>query len=232
MTAEQWLTCTEPSSMLAFASLHLSERRRRLFACACCRRAWSELHDSRSRRAVIVAEQYAEGELTEEELGMASAGAAAVWDAETSALDPAGTADLPPYGATAAAYNAAIPMGWWGAAPAFAPPDTILREASADPLAEGAAQCQLLRDIVGNPFRPVSADERWDTSTVRALVADIRSEQAFDHLPVLADALMDAGCDEADILDHCRGGGPHVRGCWVIDLLGEQFDIDDPEDAN
>jgi hypothetical protein len=85
--------------------------------------------------------------------------------------------------------------------------------------AELTAVCDLIRDIFGNPFRPVTADPSWLTSTVAALARGIYADRAFDRLPILADALQDAGCDHADILDHCRGHGPHVRGCWVVDLL-------------
>lgn len=77
----------------------------------------------------------------------------------------------------------------------------------------------ILRDIVGNPFRSVIADPSWFTSTVLALAQDIYLARAFDRLPILADALQDAGCDSSDILDHLRGPGPHVKGCWVVDLL-------------
>jgi hypothetical protein len=87
---------------------------------------------------------------------------------------------------------------------------------------EPVAQCGLLRDIVGNPFRPVSYNPRWHTSTVLGLGQTIYADRAFDRLPILADALEEAGCDSADILAHCRGHGPHVRGCWVVDqILGK-----------
>ncbi len=77
----------------------------------------------------------------------------------------------------------------------------------------------LLRDIFGNPFRPVTLDPSWLTSTVTALAEGIYANRTFDRLPILADALMDAGCDNADILAHCRSEGPHVRGWWPVDLL-------------
>ena len=89
--------------------------------------------------------------------------------------------------------------------------------------AETAIQSALLRCIFGNPFRPISLAPQWRTSTVLALACGIYDERAFDRLPILADALQDAGCENADILDHCRGPGPHARGCWVVDLvLGKQ----------
>jgi hypothetical protein len=89
--------------------------------------------------------------------------------------------------------------------------------------AERAAQADLIRDVFGNPFRPVHADPRWLTSTAVGLAQTIYADRAFDRLPILADALEEAGCDDADVLSHLRGDGPHVRGCWVVDLiLGQQ----------
>jgi hypothetical protein len=80
-------------------------------------------------------------------------------------------------------------------------------------------QASVLRDIVGNPFHAVTPDPVWLTSTVVELARGIYAERAFDRLPILADALQDAGCEAAEVLDHCRGPGPHARGCWVVDLL-------------
>ena len=84
---------------------------------------------------------------------------------------------------------------------------------------EFAAQAALLRDIFGNPFRPASCDPSWLTPAVVALATAIYRDRAFDRMPSLADALQDAGCDVANILTHCRSDEPHVRGCWVTDLL-------------
>jgi hypothetical protein len=84
---------------------------------------------------------------------------------------------------------------------------------------ELARQAQTVRDIFGNPFRPVAFDPSWRTSTVVALAEGVYADRAFDRLPILADAIEDAGCDHPDILAHCRGAGPHVRGCWVVDLV-------------
>jgi hypothetical protein len=80
-------------------------------------------------------------------------------------------------------------------------------------------QAESLRDIFGNPFRLATLDRSWLTSTVTSLAQAIYDDRAFDRLPILADALEDAGCTDQDILAHCRGGGEHVRGCWVVDLL-------------
>jgi hypothetical protein len=81
------------------------------------------------------------------------------------------------------------------------------------------ARTALLRDILGNPFRHVVFDPVWRTESVSALATGIYADRAFDRMPILADALEEAGCDDADILNHCRGPGPHVKGCWVVDLV-------------
>jgi hypothetical protein len=84
-------------------------------------------------------------------------------------------------------------------------------------------QGDLLREIVGNPFRPVIFDPSWRTPTINALAQAAYDDRTFDRLPILADALEDAGCADPDILGHLRGPGPHVRGCWAVDLiLGKQ----------
>jgi hypothetical protein len=84
---------------------------------------------------------------------------------------------------------------------------------------ERAVQASLLRCIFGNPFRPIAADPSWLTSTVVGLADAIYNDRAFDRLPILADALVESGCDNPDILRHCRSEGPHARGCWACDLL-------------
>lgn len=82
--------------------------------------------------------------------------------------------------------------------------------------------CNLLRCIFGNPFHPIILNPHWLTPTVTALAALIHEERQFDKMPLLGDALEEAGCDIVDVLKHCRGGGEHVRGCWVVDqVLGK-----------
>lgn len=73
--------------------------------------------------------------------------------------------------------------------------------------------------ILGNPFRPVTFAPAWRTSDVVALARGIYDERAFDRMPILADALQDAGCDSDDILNHCRADGVHACGCWVVDAV-------------
>ena len=84
------------------------------------------------------------------------------------------------------------------------------------------ALADLIRDIFGNPFRPVTIDPGWLTwnhATVPAIARHVYDDRAFHDLPILADALEDAGCTNGDLLAHCRGPGPHVRGCWAVELL-------------
>ncbi|MCE9565159.1 MAG: hypothetical protein K8U57_24265 [Planctomycetes bacterium] len=79
---------------------------------------------------------------------------------------------------------------------------------------------EFVHDIIGNPFRPVSFDPDWRSLTVLSLAQHIYDSRDFSPMPILADALQDAGCDHADILTHCRdANATHVRGCWVVDLV-------------
>lgn len=78
---------------------------------------------------------------------------------------------------------------------------------------------KLVHDIFGNPFRPVTFAPEWRTDTAVSLARGMYESRDFSAMPILADALQDAGCDSDDVLNHCRGDGPHVRGCWVVDLL-------------
>jgi hypothetical protein len=88
---------------------------------------------------------------------------------------------------------------------------------------ETAMHCSLLRDIFGNPFRPVAFDPAWRTATAVGIAAKMYDSRDFAAMPILADALQDAGCENDAILRHCREEATHVRGCWVVDLvLGKQ----------
>jgi hypothetical protein len=88
---------------------------------------------------------------------------------------------------------------------------------------EAAAQAELVRDVFGNPFRPTPAVDdawlAWNHGIIDKMARVIYDERAFDRMPVLGDALEEAGCADADILGHCRQASPHTRGCWLIDLL-------------
>jgi len=190
MTEEKWLACADPQAMLLFLRGKASDRKLRLFACACYRSIWHALPQINSRNAVEVAERFADGRTDSDDLG--SAEAAAYRDYLTS------DSNLAPYVVAVADAALAAECAW-----------RAVRE----------SPIPFLRDIIGNPFRPVAVDPVWLTSTVVALAGGIYDERAFDRMPILADALQDAGCDNDDVLNDCRCEGPHVRGCWVVDLV-------------
>jgi hypothetical protein len=203
MTEAEWLVCRELWKMLYFLEDKASERRLRLFAVACCRLFWHLLTDDRSRRAIEVTERFADGEASEEELGRA-------WEA-AGAVNPSEHGSAARHPAWRAAHTAA-----W----CVAELDVHTRgNWSVFQTVAGDAACVVLRDVFGNFFRPREADPRWLTFTVVSLANSVYTERAFDCLPILADALEEAGCTDAAVLGHLRGPGPHARGCWVIDLL-------------
>ena len=82
-----------------------------------------------------------------------------------------------------------------------------------------AAQANVLRDLFGNPFRSVSFDPSWASTNVLSLARHIYEGRDYSLMPILADALMDEGCDDEAMLSHCRGPNEHIRGCWLLDLL-------------
>jgi hypothetical protein len=199
MTEAEWDTCADGRAMLEFlrASGRLTARKARLFAAACCRRHWHLLTDERSRQAVLVAERYADGAATRRELRFAFSCAA---DAYAYAASGAGDAR-----AAAGAANAAHPEDDYYAAHVTPPED----------------HPALLRDLFGPlPFRAVQVGSTTLTPAAVALARAIYEERRFEEMPVLADALEEAGCDHPEILDHCchRRGG-HARGCWVLDSV-------------
>lgn len=252
MTESDWLVSTDPAAMLQYlcpdmgspyaggVPHRISDRKLRLFACACARERWHLLTDARSRKAVEVAEQFADGLATAQELDGA-------WDASWVAARAAAM------GASKAASMAAA----WSASRAAS------WDASWD--ASWSEQASLLRDIVGNPFQPAPIVEQdWRSPTVLAIAHKAYEDRPGrecheckgtgrewvmerdstksgywgpscthchgtghihdgtldnDSLAILADALEDAGCDSTAILDHLRSPGPHVRGCWVLDLI-------------
>ena len=222
MTEAQWLACTDPGPMLEFLGGKASDRKLRLFAAACCRRVEFLLRDWGAREALAVVERLADGLATDEE--RSDARGAAQQATQSQAHPMALRAASAVYWAAArsameAARNArqqAIDSVYWLEGDSAGSDYTSVR------WRVEAGQVELLRDIIGNPFRPIASPApwlSWNDGTIAALAQAIYDERAFDRLPILADALEDAGCDNADLLAHCREPGEHVRGCWVIDLL-------------
>jgi hypothetical protein len=233
VTESDWDRCTDPRAMLEFLRGKASDRTLRLFAVACVRRVWRLLDDDRSRSAAGVAERFADGLATEQDLQYA-------WFAAT---EPIGGARH--FHAAWAAREVVHP--YWKGHPrvpkaaiiascaAFAPSEGAGEGpgppgVAAESLTEGTAQADLLRDVFGNPFRPVVSLDlawlAWHGGAAGKLAGVVYEERELPsghldagRLAVLADMLEEAGCADPDLLRHLRGPGPHVRGCWVVDLL-------------
>ena len=238
MTEAEWLACEDPVDMLLYlrgpdslreeadgsfiyrievdAPGRTSKRKLRLAACACCRRIW-DLLPERSQELIEVNEQFAEGVCTADLLASAWSSAAGT---NAAARDAYAAMALPSPRLVDAA-DAVVGLREWLDVERFREIIDLIRRDLSESyvLPELIAQCEAIRDIVGNLFRPAAVDPAWLTSDVLLLARGIYEEKAFDRMPILADALQDAGCTNDDVLNHCRGDGPHVRGCWVLDLL-------------
>jgi hypothetical protein len=211
LTAADWPTCADPNRLLARVAGTVSERKLRLVTVAAARLAWDAVTPE-MREAVETAERLADGLATAEELQwyrdrlypyVSGRGPAAVRRWATPGPDRDAFCLV-----FAATYRAEMVRrlhggGVWQVGSA----------AHADEVAP------LVRCIVGDPFRAATFDPAWLTADVRGLAVAAYEDRAFDRLPILADALADAGCDDEAVLAHCRENGPHVRGCWVVDLV-------------
>ena len=209
MTEEEWQTAIDPQAMLSFPGANQSERKLRLFAVACC---GSLAESSRQGKRLAMPTRASEGIDLAERI------------AEGSEENPLTELDHY-YGFYSVHHNSGDTLDW-------------ILHAILDPSALGAAAETVrmmsdvvwdtdapnfgslaLRDIVGNPFRPVVAEPAWLTEAAVGIARGVYDERAFERLPILADALQEAGCEDADVLSHCREPGTHVRGCWVVDLV-------------
>jgi hypothetical protein len=240
MTESQWLKSRDPGQMLDHLKPDEKGRKVRLFKCTCCYLMWPLRVEERCRTVIQVAERFADGEATAKELKRAIA------DAEEAAglVERRRRGKVPVglfwarKGAASVALDATKGTGFWAAGTARwirHPSEGTRKPRKPDPKfppspmplsAPGKTRndlyrwlARLVRDIFGNPFRPVTFSPSWRTSTALALARTMYESRDFSAMPILADALQDSGCDNEDILDHCRGGGPHVRGCWVVDLV-------------
>jgi hypothetical protein len=242
MTEADWQEGEDVGDMLTFLEGKLSERKLRLFACACCRRIERFLVDPRSKRLIEVSEQFADGRATARRLKSAwekadeaeqvihLRGGGAVEQTSAQAvlhlgveLDVAEVIEEATDTVGEAARNAAYDENW------RTPGKDIAERWAGDTAAwmagteqEEAAQAALLREVAGNPFRKVVVPPEWlarNEGAVRSLAAGINEDGAFERMGILADALEEAGCTDADILAHCRAEDGHVRGCWLVDLL-------------
>jgi hypothetical protein len=206
MDEARWLSSEDPRKLLEWQRGAFSERKLRLFVCAFWRQFWQEeigiLPETESDPALLqvlaYAEQWAEQGVRPERMSF-----------------PLGFGWHP-----LVALNAFDGANWTIRQTAgFKGRLDCYRYDAKDRHKAADQQIRLLREIAGNPYRTITIDPSWRTPTVVALAHAVYDTQAFQRLPVLADALEDAGCDNEEMLIHCRISGSHVRGCWLIDLL-------------
>lgn len=232
MSDAEWLACTDPLMMVEFLRGRSSERKLRLFASACCRRIVHLPVDERLLQVIEASERYADGDATMDEVLAAwDATDKAVWAfngvlSEQIALVAVrqATRDLAARDCVRACQQtleafeqerAWLPwerrtVRWW-----------LEMRAGVEGTVgkERRIQSDLLRCIVSNPCRPTPIATAWRTPQVVALARAIDDGRAFERMPSLGEALDEVDCDDGPILEHCRGAGPHAKGCWVIDIL-------------
>jgi hypothetical protein len=208
MTEAEWLASEDAASMEFFIRDRASDRKARLYCCAVCRHVWSRLEHDSSRQAVVVGERFADGTATRGELRAARQSARAVVNTERD-----GEVDRLHYTAVTAA-DPRVELEW------------VAINANGGVDSGTGPFAELLRDIYGDPFRPVALGVAGMPSGVTLLAQaayDNRilpgGELDLAHLGVLSDALEEAGCTDVEILSHLRSPGPHVRGCWALDLV-------------
>jgi hypothetical protein len=216
MTEEQWLAATDAEKMLGVLrdSGRASDRKLRLFACSVCRQLVSFVGTEEYVRGIEVAEAYADGGRMKAAMKRSRQ---ALKERMVSLVDTSGKGQSDEWKALFLGAVAISERQYRGF-------PTCLSDLQSDRASDSVKKVinvsyLNVRDVFGNPFRSVTADSNWLTSTVVSLAQGIYDERAFDRLPILADALEDAGCRDDQILGHLRSPGPHVRGCWILDLL-------------
>ncbi len=220
---KQWLASTHPTWMLEIVRTKMSQRKLRLFAVACCRRTEHLFVDARCHEALEVAERFADALATSNERLSTAVRVRECRRGSVGRQSKNGVVDNAVGHAQLAAsfLCGSFPFEAAQAALTFCP--RALAFMADDFLAtqrqEELHHCDLLRDIVGMPFQKRRADPSWFTSNTVSLARAIYDNRRFDDLPILADALEEAGCVDEIILAHCRETPTHARGCWVLDLL-------------
>jgi hypothetical protein len=212
MIEEEWTACSDPHRMLGFLGEVMGRskagrRKVRLLLAACCRRVWHCFADSRGQKLIEASEFYADGSLSYRDFRQAWNG---VFEAHGRGAEGAHMACM------ASHYQIwpAARDGW---------PRRLAGESVLNP----PEKAHLTRDIFGPLlFRRLMIESCVLTRELRALAETAYTERALpsghldaDHLAILSDALEDASCTERAVLDHLRSPGPHVRGCWVVDLI-------------
>jgi len=215
VTEAGWLNITQIEPLLIYAGDHprATPRRAGLFNCACCRCACEWRLPDQYTDAIETAEAYLD-----------RGAKRSTWTRYRNSLSKRVTPSTnngPHWDAT---FERVVIDLFYPDAPS-AVVDSLLRLLGRISTVEYKAAfenqlCHLLRDIFGNPFRPVAFDPAWRTDTAVVLARQMYDSRDFGAMPILADALQDAGCEDEQVLNHCRDAtAPHVRGCWVVDLV-------------
>jgi hypothetical protein len=233
MTEAEWMTCTNPQKMLDFLGEKANDRKLRLFAVACCRGVWAWIKLKRSREATEQAERYADGLLNKATLAAAADATAKAWIKYNHHLDEEDHGIIRSLRAVhfACCEREALlrvsAMVMNAHRRTTAEIDLVSSREAQDVVdAEGRRHVLLLRDIFDNPFHPARIEPVLLPHSVVSFAQATYEQRALpsgeldpERLAILADAVEEAGCKNTDILMHCRQTGPHVRGCWVLDLL-------------
>jgi hypothetical protein len=203
MTHDEWSACGDPVAMLDAVEGAASDRKLRLFAIEATRFFYAVVGDDPAFRRIPDAEAaFVEGMLSAEGVRAVHVGALGGGD------------------------RSVVPflINPFGHARSLAFMNPLIFDQMKTPTPDiRAAYAGLLRDVFGDPFRPVGFDARWRSKDAVGLALAAYDNRDFSMLPILADALGDSGCSDAHILGHCRGSGPHTRGCWVVDaVLGRE----------
>jgi hypothetical protein len=226
MNTKQWFATSDLEAMLEYLKDRASTRKLRLFAVACCLRFRSLFEtDVVSLQAVETAELFADGRATTKQLRLARTSVAVFWgpgmDRSLRTVREAARATTQLHAVGAALDTSREVLRLAGVSTRC--DEQRAREAAAAERCairtERQRQIATLHHLFGNPFRPVTVEPGWLTSDVLLLARGIYTERAFDRMPILADALQDAGCTSAEMLTHLRAGTDHARGCWVLDAL-------------
>ncbi len=222
---QEWLAATDLVPMVDFLGQKASQRKLRLFAVTCCQWVTQLGTDTSFLNSLDVAERFADGAATADELAKAEEASNEVYQECEEALSVAASRAVLA-GTSGQGDDPAITKRQDAADIVSQTTEAVIRGRDFAYTARGCGRRYThsdpvlwLRDIFGIPFRPVIVDPDWLTTTVVSLARQMYESRDFSGMPILADALHDAGCDEPAILAHCRCEKPHVRGCWLVDLI-------------
>ncbi len=225
MDEATWLACTDLTPMLAFLQTSglASARKLRLLAVACCRGAGRLFSLKRLQAAVLASELYADGLLTAEELENARSAVARLAERAFRTHIRALPWTIPVQNKFARYAAMQVASRDIDEVLEVVGSGLVVGKTRADYeqklRQKQVRQSAWLRDIFGNPFQRTLLSSSWRTTNVTTLANAIYQEHNFEDLPILADAVEEAGCTDAAVLGHLRGAGPHVRGCWALDLV-------------